>query len=554
MRSVFSKNAKRYFIIGQLLLLTVLVSIFLPRSGFTFDGVKQIELAVKNPGQSGPNHSALWVTNLGVNNTKLTVGTKPLDSAAAQERLYATEVIAGGKTVRLDDSLPASFRGSDTLFIRGHEEVATLMAPVDFPVNSSEFYSATLRKADGSSQVAPSWVSELGAIGKTGNNVFNADGIGYAPAVKGQTEVDKHYVFGVGVALSKPNSSVEFKLISRAEQTIKSLVLSSSTRVYWQAPLGEFIGGTDDFPSRIEMKVLTGTAQGFLSIKDVESGEFTPLPIAPYAGEGSLRNQAGDGGAIAREESNLSGESRSGGPMLDEESNLPVQSCSRGYAYFSNGVYNSRGTYYTYNVYGAPPNMCGTLLLRRFSPGNTTGNEETGPGWICTDAYGSAIRPSPQGWLTSVDQTADSIRIQWDCGSTTVGGDYKVDDVTDPDLQINQSGGYGVPIPTAFNGSASDRPWGTGFNFGYGGWSFLKPTFQDVSTGKYYDGQGYNSYSLVDNFPGTVTPSAGFSINWAVTPPPLSAHNSYDTYQWCMHSNDMFYFTPTRCVLFQGPR
>ena len=88
MRSVFSKNAKRKFTIGQFLLVTtVLVSMFLPRSGFTFDGVKQIELAVKNPGQSGPNHSALWVTNLGVNNTKLTIGTKPLDSAVAHERL-----------------------------------------------------------------------------------------------------------------------------------------------------------------------------------------------------------------------------------------------------------------------------------------------------------------------------------------------------------------------------------------------------------------------------------------------------------------------------------
>ena len=550
MKSVFGKNAKRYFIIGQLSLVTaVLFSLFLPQSGFTFDGVKQIELAVKKPAQIGPNDSALWVTNLGVNDTKLTVGTKPFNSAGAQERAYASEVIAGGKTVRLDDSLPAAFRGSDTLFIRSQEEVATLMAPVGFPVNSSEFYSSTLRRADDRPQAAPNWVSELAAIGKTGNNVFNADGVGYAPAVKGQTEVDKHYLFGVGVALSKPNSSVEFKLISRAEQTIKSLVLSSSTRVYWQAPLGEFIGGTDDFPSRIEMKVLTGTAQGFLSIKDVESGEFTPLPIAPYAGEGSLRNQAGDGGAIAREESSLSDRSRSGGPMLDEESSLPAQSCSGGYAYFSNGVYNSRGTYYTYNVYGAQPNTCGTILLRRFSPWNN-GQDETA-GSICTDAYGSATKPSWPGWLTSVDQTAQNIRVQWDCGSTTTGGDYKVDDVSDPTISINQSGGYGVPIPTAFNGSGSDQQWGTGFNF-YS-WSWITATFQDVSTGKYYDGQGYNSYYSVD-FYGTATPPAGgYTINWAVTPPPQFAHNSYDTYEWCVKSKDYFY-NCSQCVRFNGPR
>ena len=539
MRSVFSKNAKRNFTIGQLLLLTaVLFSIFLPRSGFTFNGVKQIELAVKKTGQIGSNGSALWATNLGVDNTKLTVGTKPFDAKVEQEQLYASEVIAGGKTMRLDDSLPASFRGSDTLFIRSHEEVATLMAPVDFPVNSSEFYSATLRQADDSSQVAPKWVSELGAIGTTGNNVFNADGVGYAPAVKGQTESDKRYVFGVGVALSKPNSSVEFELISRAGQTIKSLVLSSSTRVYWQAPLGEFISGTDDFPSRIEMKVLTGTAQGFLSIKDAESGEFTPLPIAPYAGEGSLRDQAGDGGAIAREESSLSGRSSSGGPMLDEESSLPAQSCNGGYAYFSNGVYDSRYTSYTYSVYSAPPNVCGTLSIVR------NGNLEQTPGWICTDAYGQATKGP---WTGSNNQTGQSIHIIWPGSCSTVGGDYKVDDGSDPSLSITQYGSG------SFSGTGSDVPWGTGFKFGYGGWSSITATFQDVSTNKYYDGQGYNSSSSVPFYPTVSPPAGGFSINWAVTAPPPTAHQPYDTYQWCVYSNDKFYHC-SKCVSFVGPR
>ena len=540
MRSVFSKNAKRNFTIGQLsLLAAVFFSMFLPRSGFTFNSVKQSELAVKKTGQIGSKGSALWVTNLGINNTKLTVGINPYDSTVAQEQLYASEVIASGKTMRLDDSLPASFRSSDTLFIRSHEEVATLMAPVDFPVNSSEFYSATLRQAGNSSRVAPNWVSLLAAIGITGNNVFNPDGIGYAPAVKGQTEPDKRYLFGVGVALSKPNSSVEFELISRAGQTIKSLVLSSSTRVYWQAPLGEFISGTHDFPSRIEMKVLTGTAQGFLSIKDAESGEFTPLPIAPYAGEGSLRDQAGDGGVIAREETNLSSQSRSGGPMLDEESSLPAQSGSGGYAYFSNGsdgVYDSRFTSYTYNVYSAPPNVCGTLRLVR------NGNfEETG-GWICTDAYGQATKGP---WTGSKDQTGQSIHIVWPNGTSTVGGDYKVDDGSDPSIWITQYGGG------TFSGSASDVPWGTGFNFGE--WSFLKATFFDVSTGKYWDGQGYNSPTFRDS-DGTVSPPAGgFSINWSVNAPPTNAHQPYDHYEWCVYSKDKFY-NCSNCVEFTGPR
>ncbi len=260
--------------------------------------------------------------------------------------------------MRLDDSLPATFRGSDTLFIRSHEEVATLIAPGDFPVHSSEFYSSRLRQKDGKPQAVPKWVRELGAIGKTRKNVL---------------------------ALTKAKSSAEFKLVSSAGQTIKSLVLSSSTRVYWQAPLGEFISGTDDYPSRIEMKVLSGTAQGFLSIKDVESGEVTPLPIAPFAGESSLQTQYGEEELMAVEDG-LSGHSGTGGPMLGEEASVPVQSGSGGYAYFSNGIFDSRFSSYTYNVYGAPPNVCGTLHIVR------NGNAESTPSWICTNGSGQATK------------------------------------------------------------------------------------------------------------------------------------------------------------------
>lgn len=531
MRSVFGK---RNFTIQFLVLAAVLFSLFLPRSGFTFDGAKQVELPVKNP--SG---SALWVTNLGVDNTKLTVGTKPFDSAGAQERLFASE-IAGGKTVRLDSSLPAAFRGSDTLFIRSREELATLIAPFDFPVHNSEFYSSPLSQKDGKPQAAPKWVRELGAIGKTGKNVFNADDIGYAPAVKGQTEVNKRYEFGVGVALMKAKSAAEFRLVSKAGQTIKSLVLSSSTRVYWQAQLGEFISGTDDYPSRIEMKVLSGTAQGFLSIKDAESGETTPLPIAPFAGESSLQAQYGDGG----DESNLSDHSGTGGPMLEEESSLPVQSGSGGYAYFTNGVFDSRFTSYKYKVTGAPPNVCGTLHIVR------NGNAETTPGWMCTDASGNGERGP---WPGSTNQTGQSIYIEWPNGSTTVGDDYKVDDGSDPTIWANQTPGVGVPIPTQFNGGASDVQWGSGFNFGFDGWSSITGTFQNLTTSKYYNGQGYISDGPVFVFGSSAPAAGGYSISWAVTPPPLSVHNSTDTYEWCVSSNDYFYGCFV-CLYFYGPR
>lgn len=537
MRSVFAKFAKRNFITAQLLLLAaVLFSMFMPRSGFTYDGAKQVELEVKKP-----DGSALWVTNLGVEVTKLTVGTRPVDSRVANERLHASKVIAGGKTVRLDNSLPASLRGSD-LFIRSQEDVATLMAPADFAVNTAEFFSAASPDEKAKPQAVPRWVRELGAIGKMGNNVFGADQIGYAPAVKGQTEADKRYAFGVGVSLTKVKSSVEFKLISRAGQTIKSLVFSSSKPVFWQAELGEFASGTSDYPSRIEMKVLSGTAQGFLSIKDVASGESTPLPIAPFVGERSLN---GDEEAMAEEET---AESGTGGPMWNEKSSVAVQSGSGGYAYFSNGVYDSRFTSYTYNVYGAPANVCGTLHIDRYLPWNN-GQHETTNNWICTNGSGQATKGP---WTPSTDQTGQSIYIQWPNGTTTVGGDYKVDDVSDPTIWSNQNPGIGVQIPNQFSGAASDPKWGSGFKFGAGGWSAISATFQNVTTAKYYSGSGYNSNVPVVFYP-TVTPAAGgFNISWSVTPP-LSGHNSSDTYEWCVSTNDYFYGA-FQCLYFHGPR
>ena len=541
MRSVFNRRAKRYFTISQLLVLAAfLFSMFLPQSGFTFAVPQQVEFTVK---KTVPNGSALWVTNLGDRDTKLTVGTRPFNSTA-QERLYASEVIAGGKTVRLDDALPASFRSTDTLFMRSHEDVATLIAPVDFPVQRAEFFSSPRRQANGQTESVPKWVRELGGIGKTGNNVFEADGTGYAPVVKGQTEIDKHYVLGAGVSLNRGNSSVEFKLIGRAGQTIKSLVLSSSTRVFWQAQLGEFISGTDNYPSRIEMTVLNGAAQGFLSIKDGESGKPLLLPIAPLVGDVSF--QARSDGETAEET-----HSAIGGPRLEEESSVPVQSGSGGYAYFSNGIYDGRGDSYTYNVYGAPANVCGTLRLIRYTPGNN-GVSEVTPNWICTDGNGQA-QMGGNGWNPSTDQTAQSIRIEWPNSTTTVGGDYKVDDITDPDIAAAQTPGFGVPIPTDFSGTASDRKWGSGFKFGSGGWSTIRGTFLNVSTGRYYNGVSYASFSEV-SFNGTAVPSGGgYDINWAVTPPPQAAHNSYDTYEWCVYSNDYFY-PCFNCIYFYGPR
>jgi hypothetical protein len=531
-RSVFGKRAKRSLTITQLMFLTaVLFSLVFPRSGFTSDGAKQLDVTVKG--------AALWVTNLGAHDTKLTVGAKRVDSTVAEDGLYASE-IAAGRTVRLDNSLPSGLRNSNALFIRSHEEVATLIAPVDFPIHDSEFYSSASRQPADKLQGPPKWAIELEAIGRTGNNVFKTDGTGYAPAVKGQTDVDNHYVFGVGVALGKANSSAEFKLIGRAGQELKSLVISSSTRVYWQSRLGKFISGTNDYPSRIEMKVVSGTAQGFLSIKNDESGELTLLPIAPFAGGGSLLAQADEGDVSAAGENTLDAYSQRGGPRLEEESSLPLQGGSGGYAYFSNGAYDSKYSSYTYNVYGAPPNVCGTLQIIR------NGNPESTANWICTNASGQATKGP---WTGSTNQTGQFISIRWPNGTETVGGDYKVDDGSEPNISSAQTPGFGVPIPTSFSGVATDAQWGTGFTW----WTSVYGTFRNVTTSKYYrNGQGYisNGVEFID---GAFSPPTGFNISWSVPPPPPSAHNSTDTYEWCVYGNDLFY-PAFACLYFYGPR
>jgi len=222
----------------------------------------------------------------------------------------------------------------------------------------------------------------------------------------------------------------------------------------------------------------------------------------------------------------------------------PQSGCG-GNAYFSNGVYNKRYDSYTYNVYSAPANVCGTLYIVR------NGVLEVTPNWICTDAYGGATK-GPWTVANGQNQTGENIYIQWPNGCTTTGGDYKVDDGSEPTIDINQSGGFGVPIPSQFDGTASDTAYGSGFNFNPGGWSTITATFQNLSTGLYYNGHNYIHYGP-GSIPGTASPLQGFNIAWSVTPPPQSAHNSSDDYRWCVSTKDYFY-PISKCIDFYGPR
>src|ERR1044072_1660111 len=172
-----------------------------PQSGLSNDKVRQVKLSVK----SGDNNSALWVRNLSDRSANLAVG---INSPSAHNLASLPESLAGNTTVRLDESLAASLRGDDLLF-RSNERSAVIAASASLPIDRSEFYYLGLPELSGVGAKAPKWVIELNAIGKSGKNVLRASTSGHAPAVKGQSEYDKRYVFGVGVALKKKKSAVE---------------------------------------------------------------------------------------------------------------------------------------------------------------------------------------------------------------------------------------------------------------------------------------------------------------------------------------------------------
>lgn len=499
--------------ISLLSLAVLLLSIisWQPRSGLSSDNPLQTELSVKATHHTGDNNSAVWVRNLSTRSTKMAVG---ISSTSAPALSYVSEPVAGGATVRLDESLPAVLRDSD-LLVRSDEQVAAIVAPAELPIDQSEFYYSR-QQEDSEGSLAPRWAIDLAAVGKSGANVLKANDAGYAPAVTIRSEADRRYILGVGVALRRANSSVEIRLINKMDQVIKSLVLTSSTKLSWRADLGEFISGTDGFPKRLEIEVLAGKAQGLLSVKDLEADDTIILPVAPVG-----KNRGGI-------------QSLAAGPY------------GGGYASFTS-IYAWPFSSYYYIVTDAPPNTCGTLKLIR------NGRYEEGGGWICTDSNGYA-RKGP--WTGSKTETGQSVRIEWPDGTRTYGGDYHVDDNTRPTISADVIPGTSVPIPSSFSGWASDVFWGTGFRFGADGWSPLYGTFRNVTTGLYWNGIAYAAASE-RRTQGTSSPAAGgYDIHWSVTPPPRGVHNSTDTYEWCVKSGDYFYKEQYcfSCYYFYGPR
>ncbi|HJQ68722.1 MAG TPA: hypothetical protein VKA70_07110 [Blastocatellia bacterium] len=488
--------------LSSILLVLVLGLVSLqPQTGLSSEDPQQVELSIRGAAQAISGNSVLWVRNLSTQSARIDIDG---DSISAQSSSHEIESIGGGMTVRLGQSLPATHGGD--LLIRSNQQIAAIVASDDLPINSSEFYHPELSPSN-ISPCSIKWVGELREIGKTKANLLKANRAGYAPAAEWQPEANRRYAIDVGVYLAKANTSVEIRLISRTGQVMKSMTLTGSTALFWRGGLGEFISGTDEFPSHAEISVLAGKAQGFLSSTDVESGEYAIVPVS--------RKGKNDGIQAF------------------------IQGNPGGTAFFLGGLLHCKGQTYSYIVSGAPPNTCGTLQIRR------NGVDEVTPGWLCTNSNGAG---SKGPWTVSTDQTGENISIAWPDGTGTNTIVRAVDNFSAPTVTTSQSGGVGVPIPTDFSGSATDVQWGSGF----GSWTIARVTFKNVTTGQYWNGSSYGSSSS-GNFTGTFFPPSGFSLTWSSTPPPRSAHNNSDTYRWCVAINDNC-VQGEKCIDFIGPR
>ena len=201
-----------------------------------------------------------------------------------------------------------------------------------------------------------------------------------------------------------------------------------------------------------------------------------------------------------------------------------------GSAKFTDGGYASASTSYRYYIELGPRNTCGTLHVRR-----NGGPDEVTPGWVCTDPSGFAEKGP---WTPTQDETATDIYIQWPNNDVTNSLRH-INDVTPPAIYPN-GGGSGVQVPSTFTGTATDAQWGSGFNHSYYN---LYATFRDNTTGMYYNGTCYCSFSGIRFYATIDPPTVGAkSVNWAIPAPPSGTHYRTHTYTWSAQIKDRFYW------------
>lgn len=195
--------------------------------------------------------------------------------------------------------------------------------------------------------------------------------------------------------------------------------------------------------------------------------------------------------------------------------------------------YNNSHTTFTYEVNGAPPNVCGDIhTLRRYPPGEWAW--VVSATWICTDASGHAVKGP---WTCSQDQSDNYTYISWPDGSNATG----VYPAPNHYCQLSapfmiQTGDYGTP-PVSVHGYMGSDP-APGFDFSFNGWSTLSATYQNYDTQLYYSpiSNCFCSSTPVMLF-GTTAPTVGNDVNWSVAAPPLTAHTS-GQYTYRVRAND----------------
>ena len=298
-------------------------------------------------------------------------------------------------------------------------------------------------------------------------------GLGIEPT----SEVD----LKVAVDFVEAGSSVEVVLRGSRGEVLKSLTASSTRPVRWQADLGRFFGNDLGEESRVELKVLRGSARGILS---------TLVDDKPGPGQPILEKAGGTG--------------------------------------TFNYAINWKTTpslYYT--VTGGPANTCGDLYTFR------NGSWLVGGGWLCTNASGNATK-GPWTWTgTPSDQTDDPSYIRWPDGTQTTPDDHIWDKTCATTYRTSPASSNA--IPTSYSGYATDAPWGAGFA---SNWASVWTTFEDRTASPnviLYWTPPSGFYSSTTSYPvlGSLIGMPSFNVTWSqFTRPPASAHISGHTYRW----------------------
>ena len=182
---------------------------------------------------------------------------------------------------------------------------------------------------------------------------------------------------------------------------------------------------------------------------------------------------------------------------------------------------NWSGTLYFF-VLGGPANTCGDLYVSR-----NGGSYIAGPGWLCTDSAGNAVKGPWHHSSQSTDETADAY-IGWPGGTTTNTARH-IWDVEEPTVLITSPLDY--PIPTSFYGKAVDPPYGAGFSSAWG--SVCTVTYSEVDTGRHWSsGTAYGAGSAVHHSC-SLAPLPAHTTYWTPSAvPPASAHVSGYCYTW----------------------